>query len=102
MLRLVGSGRFGERSHALREQWYSCFAPSTEHWHTIAKHEIDNDAEHPNFWHSFSACYRWTPQVFDSLLRLVADDIVANTMILRATYEKAWTGWARGKHALQS
>lgn len=56
--------------------------PSAEHWHTIAKHEIDSDFDYPSYWHIFMAKYNWVPSVFDSILRLVADDVVANTMIL--------------------
>lgn len=73
---------YSETQTAVRDPQLDDLDPSAEHWHTIAKHEIDNDPEYPNFWHSFASTYRWTPQVFDSLLRLVADDVVANTMIL--------------------
>lgn len=79
---IFSSTGYSETRTAVRDPQLDELDPSAEHWHTIAKHEIDDDAEPPNFWHSFAACYRWTPQVFDSLLRLVADDIVANTMIL--------------------
>ncbi len=76
---------YSETEVAVRAPQLAELDPSAEHWTTIAKHEIDNDPEYPNFWHSFAAHYRWRPQVFDSLLRLVADDTVANTMILSTT-----------------
>ena len=76
---------YSETETAVRAPQLAELDPSAEHWHTIAKHEINNDPEFPKFWHSFAAPYRWTPRVFDSLLLLVADDIVANTMILSTT-----------------
>ena len=81
MLTFISTG-YSESETAVREPQLAELDPSAEHWHTIAKHEIDNDPEYPNFWYSFAAQYQWTPRVFDSLLRLVADDIIANSMIL--------------------
>lgn len=55
--------------------------PDARHWRTIAKHDLDND-EHPNYWHFFMSVWPWRSGVFDPILRLVADEVIANTLIV--------------------
>jgi hypothetical protein len=52
--------------------------PTARFWRTIAKHQLEDDEENPNYWHLFFSTWSWSPGVFDSLLRLVADDVIAN------------------------
>lgn len=54
-------------------------------WRTMAKHILDNDPDCPNYWHLYMSCREWNPGCFDSILRLVADDVVSNIMILSVT-----------------
>jgi len=56
--------------------------PHAQHWHTIAKHVLDNDEEYPNYWHFFMSQHSWTPGIFDAILRIVADNTVANLIIV--------------------
>ena len=76
---------YSETETAVRDPQLDELDPSAVHWHTMAKHELDNDPEYPNYWHLYAAQYQWSPGVFDPLLRLVADDVIANIMILSTT-----------------
>jgi hypothetical protein len=56
--------------------------PGAALWRTIAMHVVENDPEHPNYWHVFASRREWWPGVFDPLVRLVADDEVADIMMV--------------------
>ena len=45
-------------------------------------HELDADFNHPSYWHVFASEREWRPGIFDPLVRLIADDVVANVMIV--------------------
>lgn len=55
--------------------------PNALLWHSIAKHELDND-DMPNYWHLWMSCQPWKPGLFDEQLRLAADWTIANVMIV--------------------
>ena len=44
-------------------------------WRTFVMHETF-------FWHVFVTKLRWSPRVFDPLVRLLADNVLANSMII--------------------
>jgi hypothetical protein len=44
--------------------------------------EPDGDFAEPNYWHVFASEWVWRPGVLDSILRLVADDVVRDLMVL--------------------
>ena len=50
-------------------------------WRTIPMHD-EADEEHPNYWHIHISLHSWLPHTFDSILRLVANNTVANVMLL--------------------
>lgn len=51
-------------------------------WRTIPLHELEGEFDEPNYWH-VSACVReWQPGLFDPIIRLVADDVLSNVMIV--------------------
>ncbi len=52
-----------------------------EWWLTVARHEIDEE-EYPTFWHFFFAAGDWKAGSSDNLLRLVAEDTVANVLLV--------------------
>jgi hypothetical protein len=56
--------------------------PLALHWRTIAMHKQPDYGPDPNFWHVFASTRRWSPGVFDPLVRLIADDKLANVMIV--------------------
>ncbi|HBI42586.1 MAG TPA: hypothetical protein DDY78_06965 [Planctomycetales bacterium] len=58
------------------------FDPSAVPWRTVAMHQIEGEFTEPNYWHLFSSVWEWRPGEFDPLIRLVADDAVANVLIV--------------------
>ena len=63
-------------SHAwLRERY-----PDSQHFATI---KLDGVADPQIYWHFFMVTKTWEPGMFDDLLRLVADDVVANVLFVR-------------------
>jgi hypothetical protein len=65
------------------DQWMK-LDPLAVPWCTVAMHETDDNFPEPNFWHVFVSKWVWKPGVFDPLVRLVADDVIANVMIVAA------------------
>lgn len=55
--------------------------PTATAWRSVAVHKIENDDE-PNFIHVFASRRRWRPGEFDRLVRLVANDVLGNVMIV--------------------
>ncbi|HEX7181334.1 MAG TPA: hypothetical protein VF756_05785 [Thermoanaerobaculia bacterium] len=56
--------------------------PGAVLWRTVAMHDVEDDFAAPFYWHVFASGREWRPGVFDPLVRLVADDVVANVMIV--------------------
>jgi hypothetical protein len=55
--------------------------PDAVPWRTVPMHELDGDFAAPNFWHVFASEWDWRPGLFNPIIRLVADDVVANVMV---------------------
>jgi len=51
-------------------------------WRSVSMHRLSEDWEEPTYWHVFSSAMQWRDGVLDSVLRLVADDKVANVLLL--------------------
>jgi hypothetical protein len=58
------------------------FDPLAVPWRTVAMHQKEDEVHDPNFWHVFVSEWTWTPGTFDPLVRLIADDVIANVMIV--------------------
>jgi len=58
------------------------FDPFAVSWRTIAMHDLDANFGGPIFWHVFVSRWDWTPGLFDPLVRRIADDVIANVMIV--------------------
>lgn len=58
------------------------FDPDAQPWRTVAMHSIDGEFADPNYWHMFACKREWCPGDFDPLVRLIADDIVADVLIV--------------------
>ena len=62
--------------------------PSAKPWRIVPMHVLDGDFDKPNYWHVFASEWAWRPGVLDSTLRLVADDVLSNVMVMRPGF-----GW---------
>lgn len=49
--------------------------------YTIPKHELEGDAE-PYYWHFFMSNRTWSEPSEDELLKLIADNVVANVLMV--------------------
>jgi hypothetical protein len=56
--------------------------PTAKPWRTIAMHSESEEFTYPNYWHVFASEWEWQPGVFDSLVQLVADAVIANVSIV--------------------
>jgi hypothetical protein len=45
-------------------------------------HLVETSYAEPTYWHLFASEWQWRPGAFDSLVRLVADDRVANVLVV--------------------
>jgi len=55
--------------------------PQARHWRGVPLHEQDGFTE-PSYWHVFASEWAWEPGLFDPVVRLVADDVVCNVMVV--------------------
>jgi hypothetical protein len=51
-------------------------------WRTIPMHELEGNSTEPNYWHVFACVREWRRGLFDPIVRLVADDVLSNVMIV--------------------
>jgi hypothetical protein len=58
------------------------FDPGATPWRTVAMHNVTSEFDDPSYWHLFASVREWRPGVFDPLVRLVADDAVANVLVV--------------------
>ena len=56
--------------------------PEARPWRSLPMHEVEHDYNYPNFWHIYSSVWDWRPGLLDPIVRLVADDIVANVLVV--------------------
>jgi len=56
--------------------------PRAVPWRTVAMHEQDSNFGEPTFWHVFVSQQRWRPGLLNGLVRMIADDKLANIMIV--------------------
>jgi hypothetical protein len=45
-------------------------------------HRVEQEFTDPNYWHLFASRWEWQPGAFDPLVRWVADDTVANVLVV--------------------
>lgn len=51
-------------------------------WRTVAMHRVEEGFDDPSYWHLFASVWEWRPGAFEALIRLVADDAVANVLVV--------------------
>ena len=56
--------------------------PGALPWRTLALEDPNDASSYPRYWHLFAAGRVWHPGGFDPLVRLVADDVVADVLIV--------------------
>jgi hypothetical protein len=92
MSELTGSDRkivllttgYSETPEPVRNQpeWNS-LDPAAAPWRSIPMHELENDAaDDPNYWHVFASERDWQPDSLNPIIELIADEHVANVMIV--------------------
>ena len=87
---LVGSKRrvvllttgYSETAIPIRSPSCEMFDPYAVAWRSVPMHKTCNEYAAPNYWHVFASEWQWQPGVFDSILRLVADDQLSNVMMV--------------------
>ncbi|MEZ4390990.1 MAG: hypothetical protein R3A48_07840 [Polyangiales bacterium] len=79
---LVTTAYSDDRSVAARASQLCALDPSAQPWRVLPMHALADHSEVPNFWHLFASEWTWRPGIFDEILRLVADDEVANVLWL--------------------
>ncbi len=68
-----------------RQPEWQALDPTALPWRTVPMHEVDGgDFVDPTYWHVSASVWEWQPGVFDAVVRLVADDVAANVMIVAA------------------
>jgi hypothetical protein len=58
----------------------AAFDPGAAPWRTVDR--VEEAFDELNYWHLFASARTWRPGEFDSLVRLVADDKVANVLVV--------------------
>lgn len=53
-----------------------------EPWRVVAMHDPRDPTDEPSFYHFSVSEWVWSSGLFDSLLRFVADDVIANVMMV--------------------
>jgi len=58
------------------------FDRHTKPWRAVPMHDLDDTFDAPSYWHVSASEWAWSPGVFDPVLRLVANDMISNVMIV--------------------
>ena len=51
-------------------------------WWSVPMHKSDEGYTDPTYWHVFASVWEWQPGLLDPVVRLVADDALANIMVV--------------------
>jgi hypothetical protein len=86
-LHLITVG-YSEDSNPTRDPDLEELDPRAEWWQSIL---MEDDGEGwKSYWHFYASERAWEPGVFDPLLRLVADDRIANVLIADADHARLY------------
>lgn len=61
--------------------------PEARPWRSVPMHDPEEESARPCYWHVYASAWEWQPGTFDPMIRLVADDGIANIMILSPSCE---------------
>jgi hypothetical protein len=56
--------------------------PDAKPWRAVPMHDLEGDFFASSYWHVFASVWEWRPGVLDPIVRLVADDAIANVMVV--------------------
>jgi hypothetical protein len=56
--------------------------PTATYCRTVPMDDLDGSVADPIFWHLYVSVHEWFPGLFDPIVRLVADDVISNIMIV--------------------
>lgn len=79
---LVTTGYSGSPVPSRSYPEVATFDPGAIPWRTVSMHRIEEGFDEPSYWHLFASVREWRPGEFDPLVRLVADDAVANVLVV--------------------
>lgn len=78
---LVTTG-YSDTVEPIREDNLEVMDPFATHWHSVAMRQKDDNFSEPSYWHVFVSERGWKPGLFDNLVRKIANDVVANVMMV--------------------
>jgi len=79
---LLTTGYFETPEPARDASGLQTLDPDAKPWRSIPMHESDCDFANPTYWHVFASEWEWRLGLFNPIVRLVADDVLANVMIV--------------------
>ena len=79
---LTTEGSDESESGRLYDPAVRVLGPGAVEWRTIAMHDANDASSHPNYWHVFANEWVWHPRTFDPIVRLVADAVVVNVLMV--------------------
>lgn len=79
---LVTTGYSGSPVPSRSYTEVAAFDPCAASWRSIAMHRVEEGFDEPSYWHLFASTWEWRPGLFDPLVRLVADGVVANLLVV--------------------
>ena len=69
-------------SAAQRDPVLRVLDPAALPWRALLMQQMVDDLSDPSYMHLFASAWTWRPGLFDDLLRMVADDAVADVMLV--------------------
>jgi hypothetical protein len=78
---LLTTGYSESREPVRPEPQLQALDPGAVPWRTVAMHETDGFPD-PSYWHVFASEREWRPGGFDAIIRLIADEVLVNVMMV--------------------
>jgi hypothetical protein len=79
---LLSTGYSTSSKPARTQREWQALDPTARRWRTVAMHKVDTNFSDPTYWHVFTSERAWQPGGFDAIVRLVADRVFVNVMIV--------------------
>lgn len=65
-----------------RERAIEDLDPEAMLWRSVPMHQLDDNFGDPTYWHVYASVREWSPGLFDPIVRLAADALHPNVMIV--------------------
>jgi hypothetical protein len=79
---LLTTGYSGSGEPARLQPELLSLDPNALFWRSIPMHEFGAEFAELTYWHVYASVQTWEPGVFDPVVRLVADDVLSNVMVV--------------------